>query len=197
MGELDTVRAYAQAWRKWSHEDDFPFDASHCINGTRVAISALSVLGVRAKPVSVRFILFNRPAWELYERDVPVTEWPEHAWSMGVGPGSDTGQGRWNGHLVCEGADWTLDVSAGQFHRPGRMTMTGPRLIPTRLPEQGYSATFHDDHRQVLLIGRWPENNHWRTAAGWSRLHAVEVAEAVKRTRRLLDHPAGSDRAES
>ena len=190
MDELRTVRAVAAAWRKWSNEPDFPFTRDHCINGTRIVTLALSQLGVKAKPVSVSLALFNRSAWDLFQANVPLAEWPDHAWSLGVGPGHRTGDtGKWNGHLVCEGDDWTLDISAGQFNRPGRMVMPGPRLIPVRLPEVGM-GTYHDDRQQVLMMGRWPANNAWRTASGWSRLHATEVNEIVRRVHSRLNHPS-------
>lgn len=186
MSDTPIVRAVAQAWQEWQAEEDFPFTPDCCINGTRVAIRALAKLGVRASPVSVRFMMCNRFAWNLLQQKVPVSEWPHHAWSLGVGPDQVSGRNRWNGHLCAEGEGWTLDISAGQFERPGRIICRGPRVMPRHLPPAGERVVFEDGHGQRLIIERWPENNGWRTARGWLRLQEAEADELVRRTSLVL-----------
>ena len=180
----DEVNTMANAWAKWQGDRSFPFSADHCINGTRVAVTALGQLGVKARPVSVQFMLMNKPAFELYSNGVSLEKWPEHAHSIGVGPGA-TKPGaepdKWNGHLVCEGEGFTLDISAMQVHRPGKIVIPSPFVMPP-LPAEGRLALV-DDVRQVLWIGRWPENNAWRQAGGWMRPQTAEAAELVRRTR--------------
>ena len=188
-----TVEAMSRAWGQWQSEPDFPFSDDHCINGSRVVTRALTKLNIWSQPVSVQFMLFNRPAWMLFNQDVPVSEWPDQAWSLGVGPNAQLGVGgRWDGHLCVEGAGWTLDISAKQFHRPNRIRMDGPRLMPA-LPTNGHFMELTDDWGQVLLIKPWPENNGWRTASGWMRLHGTEVKEIVRRTLRLMEAKGTTD----
>lgn len=180
-----TVEAVARAWGKWQREDSFPFSPDHCINGTRVVCRAMEKLGVRAQPVSVQFFLFNRFAWALSSEGVPIAEWPDHAWSLGVGEGRTKGTSGWDGHLVAEGANWTLDISAAQFNRPGKIIVPGPRILP-KLPPVGRELLLVDEYGQRLVMSRWPANRTWRTAGGWMRLHGTEVAELVERTTRLM-----------
>jgi hypothetical protein len=183
-----TVEAMARAWGQWQAEPGFPFDDSHCINGARVVTRALEKLGIPSRAVSVQFLLFNRPAWMLFEQDVPLSEWPDEAWSLGIGPnvtGSVRGAQKWDGHLIVEGEGWTLDISAMQFNRPGRIVIDGPRLMPP-LPTNGHFMQLEDSRGQVLLIKPWHENNGWRSAAGWMRLHGTEVAECIRRTKKVM-----------
>jgi hypothetical protein len=188
-----TVEAMSRAWGEWQREAGFPFSPDHCINGSRVVTRALEKLGVRSRPVSVQFLLFNRPAWMLFEQDVPVSEWPHEAWSLGVGPNAQGSVGgRWDGHLCVEGEGWTLDISAAQFTRPGRIVIDGPRLMPA-LPTNGHFMQLEDPRGQVLLIKPWPENNGWRAAGGWRRLHGTEVKEIVSRTQRLMQRKEPED----
>ena len=184
MRDREVARAMAEAWRRWQSEPSFPFAPDHCINGTRVAVDALRVLGVYAKPVSVQFILFNAKAYALWEQGIPYTEWPPDAWSLGVGPGAVGTGGGWDGHLCAEGDGFTLDLSAAQFNRPGLIICDEPLLMP-ELPPEGMIHT-RDEHGQTVLIGRWPENNYWRRASGWKRLQPAEVREIVARTVRVI-----------
>lgn len=185
MSDLDVVKAMADAWGKWEREGTLPFTSDCCINGTKVVTHALRRFGVDAHPVSVRFVLFNRFAWDLFRNGVAVDEWPEHAHSIGVAPGADTLPGRWNGHLVAEGNGWALDISASQFARPGRIIVDGPRVMP-ELPAKDVLLTT-DEHNQVLWMTRWPDNVGWKQAAGWRRIQDTEVEELVRRTTALVD----------
>lgn len=189
MTDLELVKVLADQWHLWSQEDDFPFSPDHCVNGTRVATLTLARFDVAARPVSVQFVLFNSFAKELYDQGHAWHEWPPHAWSVGVGPPGDSlHEGdRWNGHLVCEGVGWTLDVSAMQFNRPGLIVVDGPFLLPANLPPTPEWDTYVDSHRQHLAIARWPENNAWRQASGWKRLHAAECTELARRVLRAIE----------
>lgn len=179
------IIAIAKAWKRWSLEPGFPFKPNHCVNGTRVVTLALERLGVPAEPVSVRFTIFNSLAWRLYRKGVDVAHWPPDAWSVGVGPGTKgPNPDGWDGHLMAEGEAWTLDISARQFNRPGLIHVPGPNILP-RLPDD-HLVEMSDNAGQVMVVGRWPENNGWRHAPGWKRLHAAEVEELLRRTQRFL-----------
>jgi len=159
------TEALCTVWREWSKQDEFPFSPDHCINGTRCAIEVLRHFGVQARPVSVSVVVFNGFAWELFSERVPVSEWPSHAWSVGVDPRKPHREGQWSGHLVAAGEDFTLDISAGQFHRPGKIDMPGPILIDGAVGPDGLLVSGRAGMR--VLYGLTPEANEWRTAAGW------------------------------
>lgn len=187
-----TVEAMARAWGQWQDSPEFPFSDDHCINGSRVVIRALDKFGIKAKPLSVQFMLFNKHAWALYLDGVPVAEWPDYAWSLGCGPGASRGVGgKWDGHLCVEGEGFTLDISARQFTRPGKIVIDSPRIMPP-LPKNEWSH-MDDELGQVLLIRPWPENNHWRNTGGWKRLHGTEVREIVTRTKRVIGEKGTND----
>ena len=186
--DVAEVSALAEAWTQWQTEPTFPFTPDHCINGTRVAIEVLRRFGIRAQPLSVRLMLFNRFGWDLFERGIRVERWPTHAWSIGVAETNDPSDpGKWHGHLVAEGHDWTLDLSASQFNRPGRIVSGSALAVPIRLPQRDW-ARFTDEHAQTLLLNRWPENNGWRLASGWRRPPPVPlITEIERRTIAVLD----------
>lgn len=175
MSDLDVVQALAVEWALWTREDGFPWTGDHCINGTRVCIDVLSQLGVEAAPESIGFVLFNQFAYDLWRAGVPMIEWPSHAHSLGVQPGMvQTVRGQWNGHLVVDGGDWWFDPSSQQFHRPGRINVPVPFVFPVPLPPLGTQDEMRLNHGLVLLVHRWPENNAWRTASGWTRKQISE-----------------------
>jgi hypothetical protein len=196
----EIVDAMASAWGEWHNSRDFPFvpDSGYCINGTRTVIGALRALGVAARPVSVEMLLCNEMAWGLIADKVPNEEWPEAAHSIGIGMGVDElREGRWDGHLITEGDGWTMDVSAQTSRRPGRIEIEGPFVFPRNLPDEG-TAAFRSPRGVMIVARRTPQNNGWRQAPGWKRLHAAEQEELVRRTRRWIgrremsaDDPAG------
>lgn len=165
---IERVEQLVDVWAELSKEVEFPYTGDHCINGSRVAVEVLRNFGIRATPISVRMMVFNRTAFELHVAGVPVGAWPDWAWSVGVDPALGmSALGRWNGHLICEGRGWTLDLSAGQFHRPGRIHAPGPVWVPHNLPRDGSTQMFTDARGQVICLGREPTNDGWRTAPGW------------------------------
>jgi hypothetical protein len=176
------------AWTDWTAEPDFPMIEKHCINGTRVAVQALRRLGIKAKPISVGFMLFNKAAHDLMVADVPIARWPEHAHSLGRGPGHNgapASPGMWDGHLIAEGDGFTLDLSAGAMNRPGKIE-SKPWVIWQNLPPTG-QVCLEQDNGQVMYLERWPANNGWRQSPGWQRLHGAEVDEILRRMNALAD----------
>jgi hypothetical protein len=171
-------QALVAVWQSFSKQPDFPFTADHCINGTRVAVDVLRNFGVRAKPASVTVVVFNGFAWQLYTAGVPPIEWPPHAWSVGVDPNrSESRPGQWDGHLVAVGDDFTLDISAGQFYRPGKIALDGPLLIDGALADDTLMAMGKGGLRVVYR--RSPQANEWRTASGWNNALNTAVTRHV------------------
>lgn len=186
----EEVEALALAWKRWGQEPGFPYGRDHCINGSRVALGALDLLGIPARPASVTFAIFNQFAWDMYCRQIPVDKWPEHAHSIGVDKRDthDPKPGGWYGHLIVEGDGWLLDVSAAQFDRPGRIVSDGPLLLDINLDpaDDVVTVVTQDRSRQVLLLGRWPENDGWTRAPGWLRPQPNEIRELTRRTYAVL-----------
>lgn len=180
--EYEEVDALARVWQAWQERETFPFAPDHCVNGSRLAVEVLRRRGIKARPMSVRFMLFNRFGWDMYSRGLPVEQWPEHAWSLGVAESNEPEKPmKWHGHLMVEGDGWTLDLSARQFHRPGKIISPGPLLVPIKLEADGGWAIFTDEYQQVLMANRWPENRAWRRAPGWLRAPDPAVIRQVER----------------
>jgi len=185
VSELTLVSHLAEAWRQWEGESTFPFSPDCCINGTRVATRALAEMNVRSRPVSVQFTLFNHVAYDLWKQGVGISDWPPHAWSLGVRRGEPVKEGKWGGHLLCEGSTWLLDISARQFDRSPRIVVDGPQVFCGPLPADGNLLTLMDGRQQVWMWSR-SGDNAWRSAPGWHRMHDAEVRELVRRTLRRL-----------
>lgn len=181
----EPVRTLATVWSEWSHEPDFPYTRDHCINGTRVAVETLRHFGIKAKPLSVVVLVFNQTAWDLFKQGVPVTEWPPHAWSVGIDQHTNTASdNRFAGHLVAHGDTWLLDISAGQFHRPGLIHSPDALVLPVTEPirpgaEGWWDHT--DEHHNTWLMRPTPHVNDWRTAGGWTRIDHDVVKETITR----------------
>lgn len=181
----ERVAALAAAWGHWQEQITFPYQPDHCINGSRVAVEVLRRAGIKARPMSVRFMLFNRFGWDMYSRAIDVDKWPPHAWSLGVSESNEPERAmKWHGHLMVEGEGFTLDMSARQFARPGLIESPSPLLVPIELPTDGGWAVLTDEHQQVLIMNRWPENKAWRHAPGWLRPPDPAVIRQVERRMR-------------
>jgi hypothetical protein len=130
------VDALTAAWTDlWAAELRYKMVPGCCIVATRVGVLALRQHGQKAWPVATVTSVFNRPGDELARAGVPTEQWPEHAWSISAGPGTPTtptasGQRGYGGHLWIGTDHELIDLSASQFHRPGRINMPGPQAIP-------------------------------------------------------------------
>ena len=179
--------ALAQAWETWSSDPTFPYAKSktrgYCINATRTGVDALARFGVKAKPISVGMLIANQAAVQLIDQGIPPKQWPEHAWSIGLGHGNETTpESGWNGHLVIEGTDFMLDLSAETLHRPGLIDIDGPLVLP-RLPPVGEAVEWTLRGNLRLVMHRTPEHNGWRQASGWLRRDTEFTNELVRRMR--------------
>lgn len=185
--------AMVLAWRQWCTEPSFPFVSTrskgYCINATRTGIEALRILGVRAKPASVTVLVLNAAAEQLRQAEVPVERWPAHAWSIGLGVNGEY-DGGWNGHLVIDGGDFTLDLSAGVLHRPGLIAIDGPLILPA-LPPLGTEFRMVGEDGTVLWVHRSPQHNEWRRASGWVNRRPDVERELAARTRIALELQGG------
>jgi hypothetical protein len=98
-----------------------------CILAARATSLVLDYYGIPNKVVPCEVFIANDAALtELDKGNADFTTWPEGAWSMGAG-GLSPGEG-YAGHVVVNAAQRVIDLSAGQFHRAGRINIDGPRV---------------------------------------------------------------------
>lgn len=132
----------ARIERQWLH--DFAttvrattlsnFEARNsCIVSTRLGLMVLEAVGIKARAQAVHVLVMNLKAWRLSQDRVPVEQWPDDAWSVGV---NDRAEGTgWSGHLVVmartlETPRLLIDITADQFDRPARdMVVGGPVIM--------------------------------------------------------------------
>lgn len=150
--------------------------ANSCIETTRLLISVLARIGVRATPVAVDVDVFNAAAYRAREDHLATEEWPADAKWLRIAPTGDPNG--WPGHLVAivkvDGTRRLIDASASQFHRPGLLEIPGP--VITTLPSLW---TPHDpwfvrlDSGAVLGYAPIPPGDarakRWRTFPAWTR----------------------------
>lgn len=164
-----------------------------CIEGTRLATAVLRHLGVDAAALACDVVAANRAGVALLAEGVPATEWPPHAWSIGVlcdiprsganrqEPGRRRG---FAGHVVACGDGWFCDLTAQQFHRPERGLVVDAALAGPYDP--AVARVSHDLPRGAVLVWKWrPEVRSYRTTPAWRQDvgHGLvlAMAERIKR----------------
>jgi hypothetical protein len=171
------------AWRVWQNDPRFPFDNSHCINGTKVVVETFHHYGVEAEATQVDVSVFNRTGWECYQRDISLETWPKHAWSVGVYEGQGThvptGPNRWNGHLVALTGEDVVDISARQFQRPDRGIAIDALTFRGEVPYEGWCHV--DVHNQTHVLYRRVRSLKWKSTRGWQRDHSEQTKELIRR----------------
>lgn len=187
-------------------------DVSTCILTSRIGIAVLEQAfaaeiacgALRLSPQPVFVTVMTPSAWRLAEQGVPVSHWPDSAWSVGVSEHSTTGRaGGWDGHLVISlreraagqgsGASRSLlDLTADQFSRPQRgITIEGPILVGIRstwtpkdpvITRLGEESDPEEDRALVVYRPMAPGHRaatSWRESPDWSDKASATVAEAV------------------
>lgn len=148
----------------------------------------LSALGVDHKPLPCAVWAANAAGLALADAKVPVEEWPEEAFSIGVDPDytppGPTRLDQWWGHLCIAGSDWLMDLTAQQFHRPQRGVIVEGGLLVTDLP-----VDLTKDNTQMLeadLRGggtiRYISRNElarWRMSSAWRQDVAPQIIDMV------------------
>jgi hypothetical protein len=167
-------------WQEWQNEPTFPFDSSHCINGTKVVVDVLRHYGVPVEAAQVDVMVFNQAGWDCYQQLIPVERWPKTGWSVGVTEGRKmafTGD-RWDGHLVALTERRVTDISARQFRRPEHGIAIDAVTFPAVL---SYGGWWHVQKDQTHAVYRRVRSREWRNAPGWKRAHTTEVSELIRR----------------
>lgn len=155
-----------------------------CILSTRIGLEVLERHGVRAVAQAVRVAAYNTEGIRLFMQEVPHSEWPDSAWSVGIeGTGKVTPETKaWDGHLVLivrnpNRTRTLIDLTADQLDRPHHnINVSGPVFID--LPPVGWTP--HDPIYTTLgaeagapdatVIGYYPLMvGNWRSTPDWVR----------------------------
>lgn len=164
------------------------FRKDSCIASTRIGIDALAYFGVKAVPVSLQMLLFNREAVELLNSGKTLEEIAAFVrerglneeggpWTMGVG--ADLGRpGGWAGHLVVgvPAANLLVDLSIDQVSRPHKgLVLDEPAVL--QVPETWWTGetdmvqfTNPNDGSMIFLDQResmLPDRDGYRKTSNW------------------------------
>jgi hypothetical protein len=105
------------------------FREDSCIASTRVTVEVLGRLGIKARPLPVRFVTVNEAQ---FQRMQEIGRWPtaeEYAqwkeetpevWSVGIDETPGRRPDGYPGHLVAIAGPYLIDASASQFSRPAK-----------------------------------------------------------------------------
>jgi hypothetical protein len=153
---------------------------NHCILAARVLVEVGAYFGFDWRAQAVDVVVANQAAWELIQTDVPVSEWPEEAWSTGCHHDLDLPGRGYNGHVVVLGDHLIMDMAAKQFSRPHRgLVVDGPIVGTTDGFEHG--AVFTDD--ETVVIYRPRDSLAYRDAPDWRTNYRIETAALIRALR--------------
>jgi hypothetical protein len=169
-------------------------EPSACILGTRVLTEALAYFGVSARPTPVRVLATNRAGLSAMEAGLPVDQWPDEAWSVGVDdrhPDHDlaatVSRRRFPGHLVAVADGWLLDPTAEQLNRPARglwVEGTVGAPVPEPWSDEAPMVLVDEDRGTTLVYSPSPLRPHtWQQAPDWRKGVADLVAAVIRATR--------------
>lgn len=177
-----------------------------CIASTRLACIVLRQLGLDARPIATRALVFNQPLCRRIGAHVEATgAWPPNAdmlawqyedgsgcWGIGLGFGPvDPRSDGYAGHLCAfvEGR-WLVDLSLDQAERPYRGIFLEPlaiELCPAfvagagrllyKTPLEALVAYERHDEDEP---GVWQASRDWIGADGRHRVPAQKILDAVR-----------------
>jgi hypothetical protein len=164
-------------------------DARACILGTRAFIEVASYFGggngVCAEPMSV--LAANAEALAAINDDIPVAEWGDDAWSVGVDTATtEHVEGSYPAHLVAMVDDrWLVDTTIRQFSRPQRgMTVPDTALV---LDTQGnrWGGALND----VAFFYKRAVNvpTDFRSTRNWRSTYGLVAASAIRLVRSTME----------
>lgn len=174
------------------------YEPSACILGTRVLIDVLAYFGVEGSALPVRVLVLNQAGAEQMEKGIPISEWPDEAWSVGVddrnpdNPTVEEARAKWRfpAHLVVQANGYLLDPTADQMDRPQRgLRVLGS--VAAQLPDDFFDGGYvglHDPNTGTrMFYSPSPLRPHtWKSAPDWTKDHKRKplVAAAIKSARR-------------
>jgi hypothetical protein len=185
MDGLTCARYLADGWTTVTKGKVAP---NACVLAGRVATEVFTYFGVRHRLLPVGVAALNDRALVEIEAGRPIDEWPDEAWSVGVGKGAVVADvPGWAGHLVAvvEGNVF-VDLTAEQLDRPFQaLEVGGPLVVDgTEFEIVSYPGLFSGmaiDVKQGRYVW-WPEpdNVSYRRVRDW-RVHGKKFAGPVIR----------------
>lgn len=193
MTEDQLIRLMAQEWPEIAEG----LKPNHCIIAARVAVEVGRYFGIPIEARAVDAIAYNKSGGEMMTRGVPLDEWPEEAWSVGIvkgipGPGYD-------GHVIAESPRFILDLAAGQFNRPWRaLDCPGPIVIekPEEYDPAVVKATRGDTtivYRSEVGGRRFMGAPDWRNELNFGVEAAALIRVLRSHSDRTVNYPVGSE----
>jgi hypothetical protein len=151
-----------------------------CILAASTTVRVCEYFGIRARELSVRTAIWNMEALELDHAGVPMSEWPDSAWLLGVNEYAPHVVGGWAGHLMVsvENGDFIVDLSGYQCDRPSKGIEVGSLIIARsdiRSRDDGWFMAAGASETTCYMWQPWPENRGYRNTKDW-RADAEYVA---------------------
>ncbi len=163
-----------------------------CIAASRICQQAAAYFGLPLRPVPTKVMVVNEAALPYVLSQIPVSSWPEGAWS--VGTPSQRRRGRYAGHLimVARGSGETVicDPSLPQFGRPSFGLDPAPLvevISGSRWPggpDDGRAVFIRPGH--VVTYAHLDDHDEFRQAADWrdwTRRYRRLVAQVIRDVR--------------
>jgi hypothetical protein len=164
MKETEVVKWLVEFWPVVTRPGLRP---NHCILASRVAVEVGRYFGIPITERSTRCLVANARAWELLNQQIPVSEWPDDAWSVGVDPDDDRNRGTgYPGHVIAESEHYLIDLSAAQFSRPKRGLEFGPMFLPRPEMDTEY-WTYADSENGTVIVYSPQADRRYRNAPDW------------------------------
>lgn len=157
------------------------FRRDSCLVSTAIAVDVLDYFGIRARPVEVSILVGNAAAAECLSAELPMTEWPEDAWTVGTvrrgeQPDDERVEKSWDGaHLVALTDDgWLVDLAADQYAREHRampveaLTVELGEAGVARF-EAGEAIALGGPEGSFIVYRRYPDQrpSSWRSVVDW------------------------------
>ena len=176
MTDLETtIRELVDDWDEFWPGRVIP---NHCIFAAGVVDQVLRDAGHSApRVVACDMLAANAQAIGLINRQVPITEWPPGAWSVGAAHDSNYNGRDYNGHVVAIAGHWLIDLSIGQFSRPDRnIHIAGPLAVDMSADPEADIIEVDLPRRGSLGWTLRPDRKGWRKSLDWK--HRRKSAEA-------------------
>lgn len=146
-----------------------------CILATRIGVRALEIVGVPARPLTVRVIVYNGPLFKRMQAGmVPadtaeLVRWGDEDGSYSLGLGFGENDSKWAGHLVIVSGDRMLDPTIPQANRPHWGIRVEPLVAeaPASFLE-GRQRLVLTTNGVVLKYQAWPDDESYKFYPDWT-----------------------------
>jgi hypothetical protein len=144
-----------------------------CILSTRIAIDIADYFGIKAQPVPVRVVIYNKQfAAHVLRGELNVADFTsDGSWSVGVGFGHPAGGkggvrgNKWDGHLITVADGAFGDFSIQNAERPEKNIITGPACVGAHRAS-AFRWRGWNEHGTVIEYERTAETI-WQNSPDW------------------------------